>query len=446
MNVFVDLNAKYQVFEGIGASGAWWAQEVGSWTHDADGSGRPARDRIAELLYNRTSGIGMRTYRYNLGAGSRESGAGDIPNPLRRTFLFENDQCAVYMAKAAAREGAGEIVMFVNSPPESLTKNRLSHCDKGRPMRDNLPAKNYEAFAGYVLDAAESFVADSLPLKYISPVNEPLWVWNGGQEGCHYSPFSAARVMRTFARGLAERPALAGVKFSGLENGDIRWFNKSYTRALLRSKEVRDVIDSVDIHSYFLNPSGMRGLTRPDYLRRYRRWMDRHYPGFPVKMSEWTHMKGGRDRTMDSALVMARTMIEDISILNAASWQHWIACSEVDYCDGLIYLDLPEKTFEMTKRYYVTGNFSKYVPQFSRRVGAAADSKDVDAVAFAGGDSVYVIAVNYSDKSVSADIRGCGDIQKIVVTDGERDLEERIPDGGLVLPPRSVTTVIAGEG
>lgn len=80
-------------------------------------------------------------------------------------------------------------------------------------------------------------------------------------------------------------------------------------------------------------------------------------------MSEWTHMQGGRDRGMDSTLVTANVMYEDLSVLNVVSWQHWIAVSEVDYCDGLIYINLDDKSFEMTKRYYVTGNFSKYVPR-----------------------------------------------------------------------------------
>ena len=85
--------------------------------------------------------------------------------------------------------------------------------------------------------------------------------------------------------------------------------------------------------------------------------MKKKYPGVPVVMSEWTHMQGGRDSTMNSALVAASVIYEDLSIINAVSWQHWIAVSEVNYCDGLIYINLDSKTYEITKRYYVTGNF-----------------------------------------------------------------------------------------
>ena len=59
--------------------------------------------------------------------------------------------------------------------------------------------------------------------------------------------------------------------------------------------------------------------------------MDKNYPGVPIKMSEWTHMQGGRDYGIDSAIVTATVMHQDFTELGATSWQHWIAVSEVDY-------------------------------------------------------------------------------------------------------------------
>ena len=99
--------------------------------------------------------------------------------------------------------------------------------------------------------------------------------------------------MRCVAKEMIKRKSLSGVKLSGVENGDIRWFNKSYTRELLRYPEVREVVDSVDVHSYFLHSPVPFTNNRPAYLRRFRKWMDKRYPDIPVKMSEWCHMQGG---------------------------------------------------------------------------------------------------------------------------------------------------------
>ena len=447
MKITLHFDKEYQTFEGFGASGAWWAQEVGGWDHIDPQSGLAVRDRISQLLYSKTEGIGLRTYRYNLGAGSKESGKGKFQNPLRRAECFETapgvcdfgkDKNAVYMLRQAVKDGADEVIFFVNSPLERLTKNGLAHCSKA--FRDNLPKGSDKAFAAYVLDVTEHFVGEGLPIRYISPINEPLWKWTGAQEGCHYSPRSAARVMKVFADEMAKRPALDGVRLSGLENGDIRWFNRSYTRALMRYKSVRTRIDSVDVHSYFLNPVDLPLLRRPDYLKRYRRWMNRRYPGLAVKMSEWTHMQGGRDKSMASALVMAKTMFEDISLLNVTSWQHWIAVSEVDYCDGLIYINLDDKTFEMTKRYYATGNFSKYIPCGAVRFDVSTDDKDLMALGFQKDGRITLILINETDEP--KEWQAPADAVQIVTSETDELARQPIENGKAIIKPKSVNTFI----
>ena len=171
MKIYIDKDQKYQTFEGFGASGAWWAQEVGGWNHIDEKSGMPVRDRISELLYNKEKGIGLRTYRYNIGAGSKYSENSNIDNPLRKTESFGNgdrnydfsrDANAVYMMKQAVKDGADEVVFFVNSPLEQLTKNHKAHCDKTKIFRDNLSKKNYLPFAEYCLDVTEHFVNEGV--------------------------------------------------------------------------------------------------------------------------------------------------------------------------------------------------------------------------------------------------------------------------------------------
>lgn len=446
---------QYQSFEGLGASAAWWAQLVGGWNHIDPASGKAVRDRISELLYSKDKGIGLRTYRYNLGGGSVESGKGSFPNPLRRAECFydENgnydwnkDKNAVYMLRQAVKDGADEVIFFVNSPPERLTKNGMAHCSK--PGRENLHKKNYRAFAKYCLDVTEHFINEGLPIKYLSPVNEPLWVWTGGQEGCHYRPRSVRKVFEVFAEELSKRESLKALKLSGAENGDIRWFNKSYTRQLLKYSKVRKFLDGVDVHSYCL-PAPLPFLNnRVGYLKRFRRFMDRHYPTVPVKMSEWTHMQGGRDKGMDSALEMARVMHEDISILNVVSWQHWIAVSEVDYCDGLIYINLNDKSFEMTKRYYATGNFSLFIKPGSVRIDICSDDTALRLLAFKNADEITVIIINPTGDEKKISLKDEGFAASLYVTDDEKDLAE-VPVSSLTdirISPRSVNTLVLKKG
>jgi hypothetical protein len=178
----------YQTFERFGVSGAWWAQAVGGWTETDPASGLPKRERVAQLLFDPEQGIGVRCYRYNLGGGSAQSGNGRFDNECRRAESFDTgeneydwsrDANAVWMLRQAVKNGADEVILFVNSPPERYTRNGKAHLDK--PLRTNLPRKNYLKFVNYCLACAEHFLAEGLPVKYISPVNEPVWVWTGGR-------------------------------------------------------------------------------------------------------------------------------------------------------------------------------------------------------------------------------------------------------------------------
>lgn len=454
MNIYIDKEKQFQTFEGFGASGAWWAQEVGGWKHIDIQSGMSVRDRISQLLYSKDNGIGLRTYRYNIGGGSKHSNNSNIDNPLRRTESFGNgdgkydftrDENAVYMMKQAVSDGADEIILFVNSPVEGLTKSGKAHCDKSKLFQDNLSENNYLPFAKYCLDVTEYFVKEGIPVKYLSPINEPFWVWTGGQEGCHYSPKSAGKVLKVFADEMDKRKTLDAVKLSGLENGDIRWFNKSYTRNLLKYENVRKRVDGVDFHSYFLTNISVPFFNkRIPYLKRFRKWMNKHYPDVDIKMSEWTHMRDGRDKGMESALVMANVMYEDISILGVTSWQHWIAVSEVDYCDGLIYINLDDKTFEMTKRYYVTGNFSKFIPYGAKCVDISSDDKELKLLAFTKGEKTVLIIINdtKTEKFVSLPSSSPKDITLVVTNEKDNLREYKIKNADIKISAKSVNTII----
>ncbi len=457
MNIIIDKTRTYQTFDGFGASGAWLSQVVGDWTHIDSDSGLPVRDRIAQLLYSREEGIGLRIYRYNIGAGSKHSDKGTYSQQPRRTESFDEgegqydwsrDAAAVYMMKKAVAEGAEEVIFFVNSPIERLTKNGMAHSSEHSFFRENLSRKNYKAFADYCLDVSAHFIAEGVPIKYLSPVNEPLWVWNGGQEGCHYSPESVRKVFHVFANEMDKRDDIGDLKLAGAEYGDLRYFNKTYTRQLLKDSNVRKYLDSVDVHSYCTQlplPVISRFINnRVGFVRRFRKWMDRHYPDVPVKISEWTHMQGGRDNGMTSALEMAKIIYEDISILHVTSWQHWIAVSEVDYCDGLIYVNLDDKTFETTKRLYATGNFSKYIPCGSKLIYSRCEDEELQVLSFNGEGQTVVIVINQANKEKEISIDTSGKDAKMYVTDVFYDLERKdiTNPGKIQISPRSVNTVI----
>jgi len=432
---------RYQIIEGFGASGAWWAQLVGGWPD-------PVRQEIIKLLYSKTEGLGMGVYRYNLGGGSKESGKGNYWCPRRRAsdFLDENDNFdwsrdaeAVWCMEKAVRNGADEVVLFVNSPPDRWTVSGMAQAKI--PFRANLPRKNELKFTTYVLDIAERFLAEGVPVKFISPINEPFGPWSGklsGQEGCHYWPRGARRLMRLFAKEMEKRPALDGVLLSGTENNNLRIMNKTYIRAIMNDPAIRKRLDGIDVHGYNdIPPLNKLGGAK----RRLRKYMDKKYPGEKIRMTEWTEMRGGRDYGMESALVLANEVFEDLSVTNVVSWQLWIAVSEYDFCDGLIYIDKEKRTFDIPKRYYAFGNFTKFIPRGSIRVEIENPSDAIDALAFVTPEGGHIVVLRNPGEELQITLgEGAADLY---TTDETRDLAQAQADLGMItLPARSVCTLI----
>ena len=448
--ILIDPQKTYQTIESFGVSGAWWAQEIGGWEEPDEESGLPKRERIAELLFDREKGIGVSCYRYNLGAGSKQSGKGQYSPACRRAESFDCDggaydwRCdknAVWMLRQAVNYGVSEIIFFVNSPPERFTKNGMAHGSKA--FHSNLSRANYTNFVNYCLDCVAHFRAEGIPVRYLSPVNEPVWKWTGGQEGCHYRPHQVRTLFRLFADALEQRPDLADLKLSGAENGDIRWFNKTYCRIMLGDKKIRARVDAIDTHSYCVTPQvgplpSLIGDRLP-FLKRYRRYLDRHFPDVPAKTSEWTHMKGGRDYGMDSALEQTRILMEDLTILRVCSWQLWIAVSNVDYCDGLIYAFDDTRTFALTKRYYAFGHFSKFIRPGSVRVHTDAGTH-LQAVGFEKDGRQVVVVANHNTYQTRASLPA--NVSAGFLTDETHALTPVVPAAVFSFPSKSVTTII----
>src|SRR5579872_3189482 len=58
----VRLDSDYQTIENFAASDCWSMQKLGTWS-------LPNRNRVADLLFSQTGGIGLSCWRFNLGGG-----------------------------------------------------------------------------------------------------------------------------------------------------------------------------------------------------------------------------------------------------------------------------------------------------------------------------------------------------------------------------------------
>lgn len=388
--VVINTKKTLQEIEGFGVSGAWWPQVIGGWDDEN-------RNRIVDLLFDREKGIGLSIYRYNIGAGSGIN----IMDPWRRTESFEiekgkydwdKDKNAIWVLRAARNKGVEKFVTFTNSPPARMT--RTGYVTGGEKGESNLRKDMYEDFAQYLIGIAKYLKEEEeIPIGYISPINEPQWDWNNnkGQEGCHYTADECLEVVKILINKIKENNI--EVKVSAIEAG--QWKDAYvYINKILGDKDVRRELDHFAIHSYWSDRNSKK---------RIANYIEKHYPEIKIWMSEWTEMKNGRDYGMNSALTLANTIHDDITIGKVTSWQYWIAVSKYNYRDGLVYTNEGTQEVLETKKLWALGNYSKFIKPGYLRIDAQTNNRELKVSAYIDEKrkKIVVVVINNSQDVIT---------------------------------------------
>ncbi len=385
--------ATEQEITGWGTSAAWWAQMVDS---------AETADEYAKLLYSE-EGLGLNVYRYNVGGGERD-------NPNNRVWWHDSRTTESFLV-ADTYEATGEleydwtkdanaqqmlfksleygcidtVVLFANSPHYLMTVSG-SAAGSYEVDTNNLKKECYEDFADYMLDIAEYFISKGVPVKYISPINEPEWSWGGpdwvGQEGCHYDFDSVMAVAKVFAQKIKERGL--DIKLSMMESGQVSYESYHYALdgidALYADEEIASVMGTYAYHSYWNDDNLL-------FKYAYGKYFDTAYPDVEVEMSEWCELPC--EHTIDdieAGILMARTIAEDVSITGVNSWSSWVAVNEGgENADSMIAAGTDANgapdynEYTIGKRYYAFAHYSKFVPVGSRRLATKISVADITA-------------------------------------------------------------------
>ncbi|MHC4325284.1 MAG: glycoside hydrolase family 30 protein [Planctomycetota bacterium] len=403
------------------------------------------------LLFDK-EGIGLSIYRYNVGAGSGE----EIGDPWRRAETFETakgqynwdrDKNAMRILRQACAAGVENVVLFANSPPRRMTKSGYAYAGQGED-KSNLRQDMYEEFARYLADIAEHFIrVEKIPVKRISPINEPQWDWDGhSQEGCHYSARQVVRLVEIMLREVEKRGL--PVEVEAPENGSWErvvdpegddWRRSPvYLDKLLGNEYIRQRMDSYAVHSYWANLGRKKAFAEYFFSK---------YPDKKLQMTEWCEMKGGRDYGMDSALRLTREIMDDLLWGGVSSWQYWIAVSRYNFRDGLIYVNESEREIIPIKRLWAMGNFSRFILPGYRRFDVEHNSEVLRVVGCKSPDGgrLVVVVMNPAAQSEQAELHDGANIFDAYETSKENDLNtvsSGVKDSKYSFPAKSVTTLV----
>lgn len=475
----VDLENTRQTIDNFGASDCWSIEPLGKWSE-------ATRNKVADLLFTTDKGIGLSCWRFNIGGGINHE---TITNPLRTVASFEVSPGVydwdaapgqVWMLRAAKKRGVSQFVAFANTPPRSLTRNGFTNCTAGKDST-NLKAEAEPAFAKYLCDIVEHFVKEGIPFTHVSPLNEPDVDWNGvpnpgSQEGCRASNDDVMRICEALAKELASRGMAQKIvtpehntPWGGTRA--IEWLSfligsqyGHYTEMFRSNPDwVRKVNPIYAYHGY----AGDHVDHMISVRQELRQGLDK-IPQVPVWHTEYCQMGGprnegghGRDLGMNTALNVARLIFFDLSIVEARAWHWWLALSNSDYKDGLLYVDEfdddGDETVYTSKLFWVMGHFSRFVRPGMVRVQINTLDLEIDGVhliAFLDKRTgrLVVVAMNHTTKSqwVPLEIKG-GDSKAYMITayfTSDRpgdDLRKTTPSAfanKVYLPSKAVATYV----
>ncbi len=488
----VNTDKAQQQIDCFGASDAWSMWSIGEMSQDT-------QDNVARLLFSsevdasgNPRGIALSIWRFNLGAGSAEQGDSSKINLGTRTECFLNPDGTYDWSKQngqrnflklARKHGVPYLLGFLNSPPVFFTKNGLG-TNTGRGGTYNLKEDKYEDFARYMAQSIEGLKAhDNIQLDYISPLNEPdgHWNWQGPkQEGTPATKTEIARITRILDKELQSRSL--STKIIIPEASDYRCMMSTHMTGPERGYEIQSFFspDSTDTylgglhnlprlmagHSYWTN-------TPVRYMKECRKALRDSLKKYDVEfwmsevciMSNDEEIGGGHgfDRTMKTALYVARMIHHDLVFANARSWQWWRAVGG-NYKDGLLFQyrepGAVTDTIVDSKLLWALGNYSRFVRPGAVRLNvtrnnstnpeSATNPYGLMCSAYRNADGTYaVVVINYGNKSEKTDIRGIDSVDWKVYRTSDINNESLALVGQMrslksaVLPPRSITTFVS---
>lgn len=492
INVNIDGSKTFQTIEGFGSSDAWSMDYVGRYWDNT------SKEGIARLLFSseldangKPQGIGLSMWRVNLGGGTAEQGdeSGINDNPERRAECFLNADGTYnwnkapgqrYFMEKAKEYGVDNFVLFSNTAPVYYTKNGKGYSDSG--AYSNLKDDCYDDFADFLASVAKHFADQGYGISYISPVNEPQYNWNSGQEGSGWQNSEVSRLVKELDSSLSGK----GLADTRILVGEAGAWNYLYETAgdvgPERSNVISDFFDpssenyignlshvpaEICAHSYWLDTSwsqmqSTRGLAA-SAAQQY---------GLKLHQTEWSMMSENYEGIssydaasyMDLALVMSQVMYNDLTVAGVSSWSYWTTCDRERWSQksrfylirlqpqGGDYGALTEGgTYTASKNLWVLGNYSLFVRPGYKRVSVTLPVPESRMFASAyispDNDRLVVVYTNMSDKSIKVNntisVNGrTAETPMQYVTSETLNLQRSSSYEVSVIPSRSVATLV----
>ncbi|MDR1400221.1 MAG: Ig-like domain-containing protein [Treponema sp.] len=439
-------------FEGWGTALCWWANRLG---YD-----ELLTEQAAKLFFAE-DGLGLDIGRYNIGGGDdpahKHISRSDSQVPGYATGFDENgdivydwtvdqNQRNITLAALAANP-AFYVEGFSNSPPWFMT---VSGCSSGNSPadKDNLKADQYDNFAKYIAQVTRHFRDEfGIAFQSYSPINEPdtnYWgAYSNKQEGCHYDHGTSQSKILIATRQALDAACLRDVLVAGMDESIIEQTRDNLGRL---SEEAKAALGRIDTHTY--GGSDRAGVKAKAIEMGKDLWMSEVDGG---------GTEGSNPGDMGAGLWFANRILVDMNGMQPSAWVLW---DIVDFHKdstftapdgshpeagvrlrqdagiwGVGMADHDEKKIYLTQKYYVFGQFTRYIHPGDTIIGSS--NQQILAAYNKESGAIKIVAVNAdaSLKNYTFDLSNFGSVPqyaKAIRTRGAFDGGEHWKDVAVI--------------
>jgi glucuronoarabinoxylan endo-1,4-beta-xylanase len=361
----VKWTAEKQVIEGFGASGAFG--RAGNLMIFPESS----RQKILDLLFSEKAGIGLNIVRNLVGDGVA------IPSiePKEGQWNWNGDESQIWLMNEAKKYGVTRFMSTVWSPPAWMKTN--DSVVNGGELR---PEK-YQAYAEYLSNYVRGYKEKhGIDIYAISLANEPDFTatysscrWTSLQ----FKEFIKSSLIPAFKKDNIKAKVMMPEPMN---------FDEALAFDTLKDPKAAAGVDIVGTHAY-------------DF--KVREFPLAKNNGKAIWMTEVGN-NNSVDGTLEDGLKFAKLIHDHMTITGVNAWLYWWFVASKDDGGGALIGIASDNSYQVYKRLYTIGNFSRFVRPGYVRIDAEAKS----------APNVFVSA--YKDKAT-------GKFAIVAINKGESD-------------------------
>ncbi len=425
-----------QVIDGFGFSEAFQQAGVLRVLSDAD------QKSLLNLMFSAGGGMGYSILRNQIGDSAKpQPNTGDIQaiEPAKGEFIFTGDENQIWLMNEAKARGCTRFLSSCWSPPAWMKTN-------GKVHDGALKKECYQDFA----DMLATYVAEykkrfNLDIYAISPTNEPNFVPTLDYASCKWTAEELSKFLR---ENLFPALKAKGVAPEVVIDEHEHWSDE-YINVILDDPGNSKAIHIVAAHAYapdsgpYVSISARTGTFAKALGQGKRVW--------ETEVSVGT---GPQILNMNDGVYWARVIHSHMVENNVSAWLYWWGGSNSNSRSSLIWIDIPNKKYQLSKRFFTIGHFSRFIrPGYHRVDATPTPAPNTYFSAYLSPDSKRLVCVAINDDSVERPLSiqpgGFPATSCIAVRTSNTETHAKLPPiqlvngaASVVTAPLSVTTYI----